>query len=132
MLDKKNMPNTHGAGIISAIRRGQIKDIAHKKCMGIHSTGSFQPCSRAMKGYLYWHEPACKQLIEAFENNWSMDDRLTAETAMEVCMTRNANIEIEEALHMVIGTFLAGGARVLAETVEPMMPNGGGSRKSGL
>lgn len=47
-------------------------------------------------------------------------------------MARNVNDDVDLALHIVIGAFLVGEARVLAETVELMLLNGSGSRKLGL
>lgn len=43
-----------------------------------------------------------------------------------------AFLEVDEALHMVIGAFLDGEARVLAETAELMDSTGGKTKKSGL
>lgn len=85
-----------------------------------------------MKDFLYWHDPSCKHLLEAFENNWTMEDRLTYDKVPEMCVSRDVQVEVDEALHVMIGAFLDGEARVLAETSEFMDSTGGKTKKSGL
>lgn len=49
MLDKKNMPNSGGGGIINAIRRRHMKHIAPNNNLSIQATGMLQHWSRAKK-----------------------------------------------------------------------------------
>lgn len=109
-----------------------MKDISSNKYSSIQASGSFTTWGRSMKDFLHWHDQACKQLLEAFKNNWIMEDRLTHNKVSEVCIARDVHMEVDEALHTVIAAFLEGEARVLAETAEVMGPNGEAPKKSGL
>lgn len=76
--DKKNMPRSHSGGIIIATRRERMKDIAPSKFASIQAVDTFQLWNRALKEYVYWHDPVCKQLTDACESNWTMENPLMA------------------------------------------------------
>lgn len=85
-----------------------------------------------MKEHVYWHDPAIKNLLDNFEDQWTMETRLTRATVIEFCANRGLDVETDAAIHMVVSAFLEGEARVLAETVELTDSDGSGSNKSGL
>lgn len=78
--------NESSAGLIGAIRKGQVKGIAPRKFGNVHTSGTFQPWARAMNNYVYWHDAGTINLIEGLENQWAMDARLSRAKAVEICL----------------------------------------------
>lgn len=56
-----------------------------------------------MQDYPRRHDLACKQLLEACEHNWNIEDRLSHEKVAEICTARDVKVEVDKALQMVTG-----------------------------
>ena len=118
--------------LIGAIRKGQMKEISPKKYVNIQTTGNFKAWAKDMKDFIFWHDARSKELIEYFESNWTMDEKLTYAQMVQCCTDKKMDIEVDSALHMVIGAFLEGESKVLAETAEFNNPDKLEMHKSGL
>ena len=130
---RKNMDKGGDAGnIIGAIRKGHMKEISPKKYINIQSSGNFKAWAKDTKDYLFWHDRTIKELIEYFESNWIMDNRLTYDDVKRCCENKRLDVEVDAALHMVIGAFLEGEAKMLADTSELNNPHTLEMHKSGL
>lgn len=116
ILDSKDASSGDVGGLIHVITKGQMKGSSPNTYVSIQVSGSFTPRRRAMKDLVSGHDPACNQLPEAFEKSWCMEDPSTHVQYFENSMARGVPGEVDEALHVVIGAFLEGEARVLADT----------------
>ena len=119
-------------GIVGAIRKGQMKDISPKKYTNIQTSGNFKAWAKMMKDFIFWHDKESQQLLEFFEENWRMDERLSYTDVARLCGDRELDAQNDSALHMVIGAFLEGEARVLADTSELTDLQSMQTHKSGL
>ena len=45
-------------------------------------------------------------MIESFEVNWKMDERLTYADVNRCCAENSVKIEVDKALHMILGASL--------------------------
>ena len=120
------------AGIIDAIRKGHMREIAPKKFSNIQVSGNFKAWAKDMKEYIFWHDADAKGLIEYFEANWKTDDRLAYADIKQCCNDKGLDIEVDKILHMVMGAFLEGESKMLAETAELTDPDSMEMHKSGL
>jgi len=106
--------------LVGAIRKGQMKEISPKKYISIQSSGSFKSWAKDMKDFIFWHDSKSRSAIEYFESLWDMSNKLAHRDVCQVFI--NQGIEngpqIDQALHMVIGAFLEGGAKVFTEMAE--------------
>ena len=97
--------------IIDAIRKGQMKEVFPKKFANGQTSGNFKVWAKEMKDYIFWHDKTTKDLIEHFENNWKPDDKLTYQDVKTLCLDEGLEIEVDKALHMIIGAYLEGESR---------------------
>jgi hypothetical protein len=118
--------------ITGAIRKEQKKEISPKKYINVQSSGNFKVWAKDMKDLIFWHDKDAKDLIVYFENQWSADSKLTYPDAKRCCADKNMNVDVDKALHMVIGAFLEGESKMLAETAELSNPDDLEMHKSGL
>ena len=118
--------------IIEAIRKGQMKEIAPKKFANAQTSGGFKAWAKDMKEYIFWHDKETKQLIENFEVNWKVDERLTYIDVQKCCSDNGVELEVDKALHMILGAFLEGESKILSETAELSNPFDLEMHKSGL
>ena len=61
-----------------------------------------------------------------------MDQQLDYPTVKQCCAEKGVDLQVDCALHMVIGAFLEGKSKVLAETAEFANPDTMEIHKSGL
>ena len=133
LLRKQVQTKNHDqGGIISAIRKGQMKEISPKKFTNLQTSGNFKSWSKTMKDFIFWHDKDSQQLLEYFEENWLMDERLSYKDVQNICEDREMGVQEDAALHMVIGAFLEGESKVLADTSELTDLHTMQSHKSGL
>ena len=118
--------------IITAIRKGQMKEIAPKKYANMLTSGSFKAWASSMKDYVFRHDAKSKELIEHLEQRWQMDERLGHGEMIKCCLDKGDSEETDAALHMVIGTFLEGESKILADSAEFTNPETLETHKSGL
>jgi hypothetical protein len=118
--------------IIDAIRKGQMKEVFPKKFANGQTSGNFKVWAKEMKDYIFWHDKTTKDLIEHFENNWKPDDKLTYQDVKTLCSDEGLEIEVDKALHMILGAFLEGESKMLVETAELSNPDDLEMHKSGL
>ena len=118
--------------IIEAIRKGQMKEVFPKKFANGQTSGNFKVWAKEMKDYIFWHDKDTKDLIEHFENNWKHDEELTYADAKTLCEDEGLEIEVDKALHMILGAFLEGESKMLVETAELSNPDDLEMHKSGL
>ena len=128
-MDKKRVEKE--SSLISAIRKGQMKEIQRKKFASNQNSGNFKAWAKDMKDYIFWHDARSKELLELFEAEWSMDEKLDYEKVKRICEHKFVEIEVDSALHMVIGAFLEGESKVLAETCDMHNPATKGTHWSG-
>ena len=131
---KTNMNNRHkeSSGIIGAIRKGQMKEISPKKYTNNQLSGSFKVWSKDMKDFIFWHDRETKELMDYAETQWSHDVKLTYVEMKKLCDDKGIDTEIDCAMHMIIGAFLEGESKMLAETAELYNPDTLEMHKSGL
>ena len=67
---------------------------------------------------LFWHDKSIKELIEYFDSTWIMEEKVLNEEIGKCCVNRKLDIEVDSALHMVIGSFLGEKSKMLADTAE--------------
>jgi len=118
--------------IIDAIRKGQMKEIAPKKFCNVQVSGNFKSWAKDMKEFIFWHDKDTKELIENFEAHWKMDERMKYADIKRCCADNGMEVEIDKALHMILGAFLEGTSKVLSETAELSNPDNLEMHKSGL
>ena len=118
--------------IIDAIRKGQMKEIAPKKFCNVQVSGNFKSWAKDMKEFIFWHDKDTKELIENFEAHWKMDERMKYADIKRCCADNGMEVEIDKALHMILGAFLEGESKVLSETAELSNPDNLEMHKSGL
>ena len=124
--------SSDSSGIIGAIRKGQMKEISPNKYVNTQTSGNFKVWAKDMKDFIFWHDKASKELIEYFESQWPADAKLTYEDMTKCCNDKGVDMEVDSALHMVIGAFLEGESKMLAETAEMSNPHTFEMHKSGL
>ena len=100
--------------------------------MNIQTSGNFKVWAKDMKEYIFWHDTHSKSLIEYFETTWTMDTKLTFQQMKQCCVDQGVDIEVDSALHMVIGALLDGESKMLAEIVEFNNPDNMETHRSGL
>ena len=71
-------------------------------------------------------------MIENFEVNWKMDERLTYADVKRCCADNSVEIEVDKALHMILGAFLQEESKILPETAELNNPDNLDMHKSGF
>ena len=118
--------------IIEAIRKGQMKEIAPKKFANAQTSGNFKLWAKDKKECIFWHNEETKQLIENFEVNWKMDERPTYADVKRCCADNSAEIEVDKALHMILGAFLVGQSKIPSETAELNNPDNLNMHESGF
>ena len=132
MLQQMMKKGDDSSSIIGAIRRGHMKDISPKKYINVQSSGSFKVWAKDVKEFIFWHDAKTKDLIEYFENKWIMDEKLDYANMKQCCIDKGLDTDVDAALHMVIGAFLEGESKVLADTAELTHPETVEGHKSGL
>ena len=120
------------SGIIGANRRGQMKEAWPKKSTYIQVSGNFKSWAKDMKDYLALHDESIKELIEYFDSNWTMGQKLSYEEIDKCCANREVDVDVDSALHMVIGAFLEGESKMLTDTAEVNNPENLEMHKCGL
>ena len=124
--------NHDQGGVISAIRKGQMKDISPNKITNLQTSGNFKSWSKTMKDFIFWHDKDSQQLLEYFEENWLLDERISYKDVQKICDDREMGVQEDATLHMVIGAFLEGESKVLADTSELTDMDAMQTHKSGL
>ena len=81
---------------------------------------------------LLWHDRSVKEIIEYFDCIWIMDQILSCEEIGKCCADRTLDIDVDSALHMMIGAFFEGESKMLADTAEVNNPQTLEMHKSGL
>ena len=111
-----------------------MKDISPKKYISVQSSGSFKSWARDMKDFIFWHDAKSRGAMEYFESIWNMSNKMRYEDVCQVFINKGIENgpEIDAALHMVIGAFLEGEAKMFAETAEFTDPESLDTHKSGL
>ena len=95
-----------------------MKVIAPKKYINIQTSGNFKAWAKTVKYIIFWHDQESQQLLEYFEEHWIMDERFSYTDIPKLCGDREVDTQNGAALHMVLGAFLEGEAKVLADTSE--------------
>ena len=136
MQDKSGLSDkARESSLVAAIRKGQMKEIQPRKFSNNQLSGSFKTWAKEIKDYVYWHDAQCKALIDHFEEDGKRDEKLEENDVIKYCTKKGmdvaAGVAMDTALHMVIGAFLEGEAKILSESGE-VMDVDGSSRKSGL
>ena len=85
-------------------------------------SGNLESRAKDMKGNLVWHDRSIKELVEYFDSAWIMDQKLSYEEIGNCCANRKLDIEVDSALHMVIGAFLEGESKMPADVAEVKNP----------
>ena len=129
---KKKLEHKDQPSIVDAIRKRQMKDIAPKKYNNPQSSGSFKTWAKEMKDFIFWHDGRTKGLIEYFEEKWAMDSKLSYADMKQCVIDKSVDVEVDSALHRVLGASLEGEAKLLCETAELHDPDTLGMHKSGL
>ena len=111
-----------------------MEELSPKKYISIQSSGSFKSWAKDMKDFIFWHDSKSRSAIEYFERLWDMSNKLAHRDVCQVFI--NQGIEngpqIDQALHMVIGAFLEGEAKVFTEMAEFTDTESLETHKSGL
>ena len=130
---RQNMNRRRESGeLIGAIRKGQMKEISPKKYTNMQVSGIFQSWAKDMQDCLFWHDLSIKEFIEYFDSTWIMDQKSSDEEIGKCGANRKLGIEVDSALHMVIGAVLEGVSKMLADTAEVNNPQNLEMHKPGL
>ena len=84
-----------------------------------------------MKDFISWHDAKSKELIEHLEEKWPMGDKLDFGQIKKTCQDKELTAKVDSVLHMVIGAFLEGESKILADIAEFPDPGGMTIHKSG-
>ncbi len=85
-----------------------MKEISPKKYVNIQPSGNFKALAKGINDFIFWRDQSSKDLNEYFENTWIMDSRLMYDNAKKCCEDKGVDLEVDTALHMVIGARLEG------------------------
>ena len=84
-------------------------------------SGNFKSWAKDMNEYFLWHDRSI-----------NVDQKLSYEEIEKSCATRYLDVDVDSAMHMVIGAFLEGEFKMLADTAEVNKPKNLEMHKSGL